>query len=58
MLRFDIALQALKRRLASKPVKALPQPASALPAGGILIPFPLRKLTATETASPKRRAPA
>lgn len=56
MLRFDIALQALKRRLAEKPGKSPPQPVTDRPAG-ILIPFPLRKLPAPAVVRVKRRAP-
>ena len=57
MLRYDIALQVLKRQIAAKPKKTKPS-AGAKPLGGVLIPFPLRRLTAGPEFRQKRRLPS
>jgi hypothetical protein len=54
MLRFDIALEALKRRLAAAPARKA-RPASDAPPAGVLIPFPLRRPTAEPSPAGKRR---
>ena len=49
MLRFDVALQALRNQL------KLSKKAAPAPSGGVLIPFPVTKRVSEKVPAPKRR---